>query len=499
MKQLVLSLQALAGRRRLCGVLVAALSFTINCLITLHHGGVPQPRVQDEFSYLLAGDTFAHGRLTNPSPPFPEHFETPHVLVRPTYMSKYPPGQGIFLAVGQLLDGLPIIGVWISSALATAAIYWMLLGFVEPTWALVGGIVAAIHPQLLAWSQVYWGGSVAVLGGALLLGAWSRLMLRSSIINAVILAIGLVVLANSRPYEGLILSIPLLVILLIHRRLALWPSAIVLLIAAAWMGYYNMRITGDLLRMPFVEYTDQYDVYPKFWFQATRPPPQYSSPAIAAIHTEFERGDYDELQTVGGVLRISASRLWLLISMHARFWILLVPLALAITRPGMKWIWITLGIFVLGLWAESWFLPHYAAPATPILLLLIVAGWQQLWSWKKSAGKILAVVTLCGFLVIAVISAAAPLPADALRYSRADLIADYSQLQHGKHLIFVKYESGHLLHDEWVYNQADLEHANIIWARDMGPAANESLIHYFADRQVWVVQIGKINIQLDPY
>src|SRR5580658_1933851 len=153
MNRKILSLRTLSNRRVLCAVLVAALSFTVNGLIALHNG-LPQPRVQDEFSYLLAGDTFAHGRLTNPTPPFPEHFETPHVLVRPTYMSKYPPGQGLFLAAGELLDGQPIVGVWISSALATAAIYWMLLGFVEPTWALIGGIATAIHPQLLAWSQV---------------------------------------------------------------------------------------------------------------------------------------------------------------------------------------------------------------------------------------------------------------------------------------------------------------------------------------------------------
>jgi hypothetical protein len=460
---------------------------------------VPQPRVQDEFSYLLAGDTFAHGRLTNPPLPFPEHFETPHVLVRPTYMSKYPPGQGIFLAAGQLLDGQAILGVWISSALATAGVYWMLLGFVDPIWALVGGIVTAVHPQLLAWSQVYWGGSVAVLGGALLLGAWGRLIIRCTTKDTIILAIGLIVLANSRPYEGLVLSIPLLLILLTRVRLVLWPTAVVLLIAAGWMGYYNMRITGHLLRLPFMEYTAQYDVYPKFWFQATRPPPQYSTPDIAAIHTQFERGDYDELQTAGGVLRISADRLWSLISMHARPWVLLLPLLLAATQPRLKWIWITLGVFILGLWAETWFLPHYAAPATPILLLLIVVGWQQLWSWKRSAGRILAVATLCGFLAAAVAWAAAPLPADSLRYSRADLIAQYPQLQHGKHLIFVKYEAGHLLHDEWVYNQADLEHADIIWARAIGPAADEPLMRYFSDRQVWLLHVGKTQLWFDHY
>ena len=127
----------------------------------------PPPNTPDEFSYLLAADTFARGRLANPQHQLWEHFETLHGLVRPTYASKYPPALGLALALGQVL-WIPVAGAWLCTALAAAATTWMLRAWTAPRWAVLGGVLAGLHPQVY-WlgAQTYWGASPAMLGGAI--------------------------------------------------------------------------------------------------------------------------------------------------------------------------------------------------------------------------------------------------------------------------------------------------------------------------------------------
>jgi hypothetical protein len=55
----------------------------------------------------------------------------------------------------------------------------------------------------------------------------------------------------------------------------------------------------------------------------------------------------------------------------------------------------------------------------------------------------------------------------------------------GRHLVIVHYEPNHYLHCEWVQNDADIDNADVVWARDMGEAGNRELVDYFRDRQVW--------------
>ena len=76
-------------------------------------------------------------------------------------------------------------------------------------WAFLGGVLAAAKFGVASyWINSYWGGAAAAIGGAIVLGSLKRLSRRPTLFNGAALGTGVAILANSRPYEGLLFCIP---------------------------------------------------------------------------------------------------------------------------------------------------------------------------------------------------------------------------------------------------------------------------------------------------
>jgi hypothetical protein len=66
-------------------------------------------------------------------------------------------------------------------------------------------------------------------------------------------------------------------------------------------------------------------------------------------------------------------------------------------------------------------------------------------------------------------------------------------------LVFVRYSRWHNVNDEWVYNQPDIMHSHVIWARDLGAEHNQLLIKLLPERTVWLLDADVNAPQLAPY
>ena len=67
----------------------------------------------------------------------------------------------------------------------------------------------------------------------------------------------------------------------------------------------------------------------------------------------------------------------------------------------------------------------------------------------------------------------------------------------GKHLIVVRYAPEHDFHHEWVTNRADVDRAEVVWARES--SAMSVLLDYFNDRTIWVLDADSSVPSLKTY
>lgn len=514
-----------ASRHRKACIVAAGIAPLAIRLLLLPVLARPEPGVHDEFSHLLAADTLAHGRLTNPAHPMWRHFESFHILQQPSYASMEPPGFGLAMALGQVVFGHPWAGVLIAVGLMCSAVAWMLFEWFAAPWALVGSIIFILRFAIVSyWVDGYWGGAVAAMAGALLYGAVPGLLQRPSAGRAVTLGAALVILMNTRPLEGMMAAVPVAVWLgfaLLRKRVKPWdfglrvaaPVALLLLLGFGFIGMYNRAVTGDALRMPHTVNREQYALTPYFRWQPLHAAPVYRHAVMADFYQNFE-AEYFR-QEAGGVLPLRIVQKYL----DAYFFLFGAVFGLALAAGGW-WkdprLWAPLSglaLFLLGLFATSaGFLGHYAAPLIGGLMIVVVNGLQRLreFRWRGVRAGLLwsrAVPAICLAMVCWSVACQAsgrsklnnPLyfPWQQNRM-RANMIAKMA-VSGERHLVLVRYNESHIVHEEWVYNDADIDGSPVVWARDMGDAQNGDLLRYFAGRRIWLFEPDRADRRLQPY
>jgi len=257
-------------------------------------------------------------------------------------------------------------------------------------------------------------------------------------------------------------------------------------------------VTGKPLRMPYVEYERQYVGVPLFIFQTPTPQPILNREMSMTYRTYL--GQYHrarehpivELQKkaadmAGAAFGSPSSRLmakvWpLFLLSFAGLWGLLRRDASArrLTLIAAS------GVAAL-LLLEGWLLPQYFAPAYPAAWIILVGSALTLpamFSHRRGAVLLLLIAVL---YVVNACGAWWQWASDRGRYFERDRRAIEQSLRaDGKRdLILVPPDVFDV-----VYNHPDIDAQDVVWARDLGPDANRSLVRYYSDRIVWMLSRG---------
>jgi len=546
---------------------------------------VPQPKIHDEFSYLLAADTFAHGRLVNPPHPLWMFFDTFHVIQHPTYASMYPPAQGAVLAIGQLL-GLPWIGVLLSTAAMCVALTWMLQGWMPSEWALPGGVLVLTRLGLFSyWVNSYWGGAVAMTGAALVLGALARIYEFQRTRDVFIFGLGAGILATSRPVEGFIFCIPLAINLLwwtlrqeqsvrrVRAKHNLLPLAVCMACIVGFVGYYNSRVTGSPSVFPhFIEQRD-YITTPVFLWQHAKPAISYANAQFDDFYNHFMRGLYHtSWPDAEGQLTWKSTEFWqFFLGPALSIPFLALPWLLGDGRIRLLLIQVLLS--GLGLWVVVFYHAHYAAPIAATVYLLMMLGMRRMRSWRFGGRTIgigltrllvlfslltgpayfirsiapssnslvewlhlhyvlVLTISLVGLIILRLLPMRPAAQSMAISCCEMLLLAaivlqvcfiqknlypdnypfvdDLSEpfrkpveqtlaAMPGQHLVLVRYSKDHNSGEEYVYNDAEIDRAKTVWAREIPGMDLSPLLTYFRNRDVWVFEPDEDDSIVAPY
>jgi hypothetical protein len=277
-------------------------------------------------------------------------------------------------------------------------------------------------------------------------------------------------------------------------------------LTAAFMAYYNWRLTGNAARFPYTLNSQRYESAGLFLWDHPREPLQYNNQQFEDFYSGWELDNYKN--TWPDVWKVTAEKLTR--SGSTYFWwgaLLLLPgLPFAFFDRKLRLPLAAFLIVTAGFFPIIWSMPHYVAPMTCVIFLLLVQAIRHLrtmYTGTRPLGSALSRAAVF-LLVLNTTVAVAHRVCDPLNWacqgdpSRVAVIEKLSRTP-GKHLVMVRYPPDYNVHDDWVFNGADIDGAKILWARETNPQQNEKLFAYFKDRQIWLIEPEEDNTELIPY
>jgi hypothetical protein len=331
---------------------------------------------------------------------------------------------------------------------------------------------------------------------------------------------GLAILANSRPLEGLVVSLPVAVVLIgwmFSKKgpaVAVSVTRIVLPVLAvvgptgAAMGYYNLRVTGDAARMPYHVYEATYvQRSPVLFDNQSGAQPTYRHKVMRDF---YMGGPVKRQHSAVPALRTSlnkAKQVWKLWKFYLGF-VLTIPLIMLpwlISDNWMRFALLTCGLEIAASAYVSRMFPHYSAPITSLVFAIVLQAMRHLYicQWRgRGTGRFL--VRMIPVILIAslvpVLGQKMNVNPESWNLQRARIL-DELERDGGGHLVIVRYGPKHSKQNEWVYNEADIDSAKVVWAREMDAAQNRKLLEYFTGRHAWLLEVNQDDSpqKLAPY
>lgn len=504
---------ASALSRVLASRLIVALVFvlTFGTLWVSWAAWNPIPVVHDEMAYVLQAQIFARGMWALASPPLPDFWAQPHVLVEPTLAAKYFPGHALLMTPGALI-GWPALMPLVLQSTVGALLYVLARRLASGAVAFLAWIIWLTSPMVLYFGPTYFSESTTT--ACWLAGWYALLQWRQTRQLAWLLALALFTGwdAITRPLTGLAYAIPVGIVVLrdvmVERRWRdFWLACAVGVAVLAILPLWSARTTHDWRVTPLTLYTRMYMPYdvPGFGLDTT-PPSHAVTPDLYELNRTYSYMHINHhVSALRSTFMTRARDLSISIWAVSRGVLIVFALLGVLTLDGaaafavLSGVWLLVAYLVYGT-PPAWTLYYYET--VPAFAYLTAAGlaWAasmigrprgipagRTYHWRSPRWSLALVVATMVLLLPGL---------TALRTIRGQHVGDrkfltrfnklLASIHDPKAVVFVRYATTHNPHVTFVRNVANPGAERIWVVYDRGEAENARFLALAPERKAYL-------------